>query len=108
MAKFAVFFKFRPEAVKAMMAKPSDRGEVVRKLCESAGATMEAYYMMFGDWDGFVVVDGADSKSAASVSLAVSSSGAFSSISTHELLTTAEFVEALQAASGLTYTAPGG
>ena len=53
MAKFAIFFKFRAETIRGSMAKPSDRGAVVRTLCESAGGTMESYYVMFGAWDGF-------------------------------------------------------
>ena len=58
MAKFVVFFRFKPETVQAMMARPSDRAAAVSTLCEAAGARMEAYYVMFGDWDGMVIVDG--------------------------------------------------
>jgi uncharacterized protein with GYD domain len=108
MAKFAVFFRFKGETVKALIDKPSDRGAVVSKLCEAAGGRMEAYYLMFGQWDGFVIAEVPDSRSAAAVSLAVSSSGAFAAIETHELLETAEFAGVLQTAGGLTYTPPGG
>jgi uncharacterized protein with GYD domain len=80
---------------------------VVAKLCESAGGRMESYYLMFGGWDGFVVFDVPDSDSAAAVSLAVTSTGAFSSIETHELLETAQFAAILSRAGGLTYTPPG-
>ena len=92
MAKFVVFFRFKPETIKALMDHPGDRAAAVSKLCESAGARME---------------DGTDSKSAAAVSLVVSSSGAFAQIATHELLDSGEFVEALGRASGLAYSAPG-
>jgi uncharacterized protein with GYD domain len=107
MAKFAIFFKFRAETIKALMAKPSDRARVVRALCESAGGTMESYYLMFGAWDGFVVFEVADSQAAAAVSLAVTSTGAFASIETHELLEAAEFAEILGRAGRLSYTPPG-
>jgi uncharacterized protein with GYD domain len=107
MARFAIFFRFRPETIKAMMDRPSDRAAAVSKLCESAGARMDAYYLMFGEWDGMVIVEGSDSKTAAAVSLAVSSSGALAQLSTHELLDSGEFVEALGRASGLTYSPPG-
>ena len=107
MARFVVFFRFKPETIKALMERPSDRAAAVSKLCEAAGARMEAYYLMFGEWDGMVIVDGTDSKGAAGVSLVVSSSGAFAQIATHELLDSGEFAEALGRASGLAYSAPG-
>lgn len=107
MAKFAVFFTFKGETVRAMMAHPSDRAAVVSKLCEAAGGRMECYYAMFGAWDGFVVADVPDSRSAAAISLAVSSTGAFQHIETHEVLEASELSNALSMASQLTYTAPG-
>jgi uncharacterized protein with GYD domain len=68
---------------------------------------MLAYYLMFGQWDGFVVFEVPDSAAAAAVSLAVTSSGAFSALETHELLDTAQFAEILGTAAGLAYTPPG-
>jgi uncharacterized protein with GYD domain len=107
MAKFAVFFTFKGETIKDLMAKPSDRGAVVGSLCEAAGGRMEGYYLMFGPWDGFVIADVPDSKAAAAISLAVSSSGAFARIETHELLSAGELTGVLSTAAGLTYTPPG-
>ncbi len=107
MAKFAVFFTFKGDTVKAMMTHPSDRAAVVSKLCEAAGGRMEAYYAMFGHWDGFVIAEVPHSRAAAAVSLAVSSSGAFERIETHELLDAGELNDALSTASGLAYAPPG-
>jgi uncharacterized protein with GYD domain len=107
MAKFAVFFKFKGETVKALIDKPSDRGAVVSKLCEAAGGRMDAYYLMFGAWDGFVIADMPDSAAAAAVSLAVSSSGAFAAVETHELVETSALPDILSRAGGLGYTPPG-
>ena len=69
---------------------------------------MESYYVMFGAWDGFVIFEVPDSSAAAAVSLAVTSTGAFASIETHQLIETAEFADVLGRAGGLTYTPPGG
>jgi uncharacterized protein with GYD domain len=107
MAKFAVFFTFKGEAIKALMDTPSDRAAVVRGLCEAAGGQMDAYYLMFGAWDGFVIADVPDSKAAAAISLAVASTGAFAHLETHELLEAGELGGVLSTASGLSYTAPG-
>jgi uncharacterized protein with GYD domain len=106
-AKFAVFFTLKGETVKAFMDKPSDRAAVVSKLCEEAGGHMDAYYFMFGEWDGIVIVDAPDSKAAAAVSLAVTSTGAFGRLETHELIEPSTMTDILSTASGLTYTPPG-
>jgi len=107
MAKFAVFFAFKGETVKNLMDKPTDRAAVVSRLCEAAGGRMESYYLMFGEWDGFVVIEVPDSKAAAAISFAVSSSGAFSRVQTHELLEAVDLSGILSSAAGLTYTPPG-
>ena len=41
---------------------------------------------MFGQYDGFVIVDLPDSRAAAATSLAVSSTGSFEHLETHELI----------------------
>ena len=107
MAKFAVFFTLKGETVKNMMSRPSDRAAAVNALSEQVGGRMESYYMMFGGYDGFVIVDLPDSTSAAAVSLAVSSSGAFGRIETHELIDVADINGILETAAGLSYSAPG-
>lgn len=108
MAKFAIFFTLTGASVKGMMNKPSDRAAVVSSLCEAAGGRMEAYYWMFGAWDGFVVADLPDSKAAGAISLAVSSSGAFARMETHELIEADAIGGLLNTAAGLSYTPPGG
>lgn len=107
MAKYAIFFTFTGDTVKAFINNPGDRGAVVSKLCESAGGRMENYYLMFGQWDGFVVAEVPDSKAAAAVSLAVSSSGAFGHVETHELIDLSDVNDILAAAGGLAYSPPG-
>jgi uncharacterized protein with GYD domain len=107
MAKFAYFFTFKSETVKGLIGTPSDRGQVVSRLCDAAGGHMDAYYVMFGAWDGFVIADLPDSRAAAAVSLAVTSSGAFDRLETHELLESAELVGILGTAGSLAYSPPG-
>ena len=107
MARYAIFFTFKGETVKAMMDKPVDRAAAATEIVEAAGGRMEAYYLMFGAWDGMCIAVLPDSNAAAAVSLRVSSSGAFAHVETHELLTADELVGALQAAGGLAYSPPG-
>ena len=75
MSKYAVFFTLKGEAIAQAMEQPTDRVVVVSKAVESAGGKLEAYYLMFGQYDGFVIVDLPDSRAAAATSLAVRASG---------------------------------
>jgi uncharacterized protein with GYD domain len=107
MAKFAVFFQFKGETIKRLIENPGDRPGVVRKLAESVGGEMESYYLMFGQWDGFVVVSAPDSQSAAALSLAVAASGAFQHLETHELVDPLDLPAIAHKAHSAAYTPPG-
>jgi uncharacterized protein with GYD domain len=108
--KFAIFFTLTPETVKAAMDRPSDRAAVASGLLESVGGRLDAYYWMFGQYDGFVIFDVADSTSAGAVSLAVSSTGAFARLETHELIPADQVQPLLDRAKSARerYTPPGG
>jgi uncharacterized protein with GYD domain len=86
MTKYAFFFTLTGETIARFIDKPSDRAAAVRALLEPVGGKLESYYFMFGLDDGFAVCDVPDSTSAAAISLAVSSTGAFGHVHTHELI----------------------
>jgi uncharacterized protein with GYD domain len=106
MSKYAVFFTLKAEAIARAMERPSDRVTVVSKAVESAGGKLEAYYLMFGQYDGFVIVDLPDSRAAAATSLAVSSTGAFEHLETHELIEAEDLNPILEQAKGITAQLP--
>jgi uncharacterized protein with GYD domain len=103
MSKYAVFFTLKGEAIARAMEQPSDRVLVV----STAGGKLEAYYLMFGQYDGFVIVDLPDSRAAAATSLAVSSIGAFEHLETHELIEAEDLNPILEQAKGITAQLPG-
>ena len=109
MAKFAVFFSYNAETWAQMIKNPGDREAAIRKLVEPMNGKLDAMYFMFGQDDGFAIIDLPDAATAAAASIAVSSSGAFKSIETHELIAPADLVGILgRSAQALgAYTAPG-
>jgi uncharacterized protein with GYD domain len=109
MAKFAVFFTYRPETWDQMLKKPGDRAAAVRDLASSVGGSMETLYFMFGDRDGFVIVDVPDAEAAAALAVAVSSSGAFSQLETRQLVAPEDLPSVLEKAARAreTYRPPG-
>lgn len=84
--EFVVFFRLKAETVVAAMEHPSDRVAMVNQAVQSLGGRVASYHWMFGPWDGMVIIELPDSAAAAAVSLAVSSSGAFDRVETHELI----------------------
>ncbi len=107
MPKYVSLFNFKGETLKAMMDNPADRAAAVRELAESAGGTLDAYYVMFGQFDGLAILEVPDSPSATALCLRVTSSGAFSHFETHELLPAEQIIPILEKAGELTYRPPG-
>jgi uncharacterized protein with GYD domain len=107
MAKYLLLFNLTGETIKRFIAKPSDRAAVVQGLAESVGGGLESYYWMFGQYDGAAIVSLPDSHTAAVLSLAVTSSGAFSGFQTHELIEASDLTAIAERARGITYQAPG-
>ena len=110
MAKYAIFFSYSSEAWASILENPSDRSAAAREVAAGLGGTIESFYWMFGDFDGFAVFDAPDSVSAAGLSVAVSSSGAFKRAVTTELFTAdhqAALVERAKTALA-SYTPPTG
>ncbi|MCE3552951.1 GYD domain-containing protein [Pseudonocardia sp. RS11V-5] len=109
MAKFAFFFSYSPETWNRMVMKPNDRTAAVRTAVEAQGAQLEALYYMFGGHDGILIIDAPDSRAAAAISVAVTSTGSFDRHETRELITPAELVDVLDKAgrSQQAYVPPG-
>lgn len=109
MAKYASFFSYSSETWARMIDAPGDRAAAIRQMLGSVGGSLEAIYWMFGAYDGIAILDVPDSLSAAAVSLAAGSSGAFKHLETHELFTQEQLGETLARARNATqvYRPPG-
>ena len=107
MARYMSLFTLTGEALSRLVANPQDREAAVRAMIEGLGGTLETYYVMFGQYDGFVVFEAPDSTTAASGAVLAGASGAFSHIETNEVLTPNQFMEVLQKAKGGSFRAPG-
>ena len=108
MTKYAIFFSYTPGSLANMMENPTDRSAEANAVAAAVGGTVESYYWMFGDSDGFVVLDVPDSVSAGAISVAAASSGAFASMETHELFTAQDQAALLEKAKTVanTYSPP--
>ena len=89
---------YTPDAVKALVATPSDREAAARKLIESLGGKLHHLFFAFGQHDVICLIEGPDDQMMAAGALAVAASGTVASSSTVKLMTPAEAMAAMQAA----------
>jgi len=106
-ARYLVLFSLTGETIRRFVAKPSDRAAVIRELAETVGGSLESYYWMFGQYDGVGVFELPDSHTMAAVSLAATSSGAFTHFETHELIEAGDLAAIAERAKGIAYQPPG-
>jgi uncharacterized protein with GYD domain len=105
MANYLVIANYSAEGIKGVMKNGGTaRVDAVKKMVEGLGGKVQSFHFAFGAEDAYVIVELPDNIAAASVGMAVSSSG-LTSVKTVVLLTPAEVDEA--AKRQVTYTPPG-
>jgi uncharacterized protein with GYD domain len=96
MPHFMVSCNYSAEAKTALIANPVDRTKAATAAVESVGGKLHSAFMAFGESDVIVIYEAPDAIAAAALAATLGSSGAFSSIKTTALLTTADSVRALK------------
>jgi uncharacterized protein with GYD domain len=105
MANYLVIANYSAEGIKGVMKNGGTaRVDAVKKMVEGLGGKVQSFHFAFGAEDAYLIVELPDNIAAASVGMAVSSSG-LTSVKTVVLLTPAEVDEA--AKRQVTYTPPG-
>ena len=99
MPSYLVQVSYTADAVAALIKKPQDRTDVVRKAIEKLGGSMHGLWLSFGDHDVVVLADLPDNSSAAAIALAVAGGGACKSVKTTPLLSVGEGMTALKKAA---------
>jgi len=107
MPLYMATFSYAPGSWASLVKNPENREETVRRMLAPVGAKLEHLWYAFGEDDGFALIEAPDNATAAGISIAVTSSGAFTSFKTTVLMTMDETFEALEKAAGITYAAPG-
>lgn len=103
MAHYLFQVAYTPEALKKLIAKPEDRGEVVRKAVEKLGGTVLGTWLCFGDYDTVAVFEMPDNVKAASFALAVAAGGSCKAVRTTPLMSVEEGAAALKKAGSTGY-----
>ncbi len=109
MPRFIFTGCYTSDAIKGMLAKPSDREAAARKIVEAAGGTLVDYYGTTGPKDFLMIVDADDAKDLLAGIMVAGASGAISNPETIRAFSSAELTEIQTRAQGLAsaYKAPG-
>ncbi len=105
MPSYLVQVSYSAEALAAMIKKPHNRAEAVRKPIENLGGKIIGFWFSFGEYDVAAIAEMPDNVSAAAFAFAASAGGSCKTFKTTPLLTPEEAVEAMKKASRIGYKA---
>ena len=103
MPRYLLQASYSTEALAAMIKKPQNRTEAVRKAIEKIGGSMDAIWLSFGDYDIVTIMEMPNNASAAAFALAIAAGGACKSVKTTPLLTVEEGMAAMKKAGNSGY-----
>lgn len=94
MAMFIVTGCYTANAIKGMMANPSDREAAVKPLVDAAGGKMRSFLVTTGDTDFSMVVETDDVDSLMAALMVAGASETVSNLKTVQAFTSAQFMAA--------------
>jgi uncharacterized protein with GYD domain len=97
--KYLVQVSYSTEAWAALVKRPQNRVEVVRKVAEKLGGSVETFWLAFGDYDVVGIFDMPDNASAAAFAMAAAAGGSCKHVKTTPLLSIEEGLEAMKKAA---------
>ncbi|MFP5249952.1 MAG: GYD domain-containing protein [Acidobacteriota bacterium] len=103
MPSYLLQVSYAADALKKLIAKPQDRGEMVRKAIEKLGGTATGTWLSFGDYDIVSLFELPDNVTAASFALAIAAGGSVKAVKTTPLLSMEEEMAALKKAGASPY-----
>ena len=83
-------WKYKDEAIKAMVETPQDRQAELHKAVEAFGGRVHQFFYAFGDYDGIGIVEFPDNEKCAACALTLTGAGANVALRTMVLLTANE------------------
>jgi uncharacterized protein with GYD domain len=108
MADYLMQLSYSTAAWAAMVKRPENRVEAVRKVVEKLGGKLGGFWFCFGDQDLVGLLEMPDNISAAAFAMAISAGGACKSVKTTPLLKVEDGMEAMKKAGSSGYKPVGG
>ena len=108
MADYLLQISYSTTAWAAMIKKPENRVEAVRKVVEKLGGKLGNFWFSFGDQDLVGLFEMPDAISAAAFAMAISAGGACKSVKTTPLMKVEDAMQAMKKAGSAGYKPVGG
>ena len=99
-------FAYTSEAWQSLVRKPEDRGKVFGELVEKMGGRLISMHYCMGDYDGLVIYEAPDNKTAAATLFSAISPGHLKETKTTPLMSVEETVQAMDQARAEPYPPP--
>ena len=99
-------FKYSPQAIKAMIENPQDRGAAATQAAESLGCKLHGIWWTFGDHDGVFILEAPDHATVIALSMAAGASGQLTTETT-VMVDMNEAQEAMRKAGSAGFVPPG-
>jgi uncharacterized protein with GYD domain len=87
---------YTPEAIKGLLANPTDREDAARAMIESLGGTLHHLFFAFGDYDVVCLIEAEDDTMMAAGAMVVASTGTVARGRTTKLMTAGDAMEAMK------------
>jgi len=103
MADYMIQLSYSSAAYAALIKRPENRVEAVRKVIEKLGGKIVGFWFAFGDHDLVGILQMPDNVSAAAFAMAISAGGACKHVKTTALLRIEEGMDAMKKAGNTGY-----
>lgn len=103
MADYLLQLSYNAPAWSAMVKRPENRAEAVRKSVEKLGGRINGFWMSFGEHDVVGILEMPDNVSAAAFAMAIAAGGACHHVKTTPLLSLDEGMMAMKKAGSSGY-----
>ncbi len=103
MAEYLMQLSYSSEAWAAMIKRPENRVEAVRKVVEKLGGKVGGFWMSFGEHDMVGLLEMPDNVSVADFAMAISAGGACKNVKTTPLLRIEDGMVAMKKAGACGY-----
>ena len=107
MSLYMVQFAYTSEAWAALVDTQEDRSVAIAKVAEAMGSRMVSYYLSFGEYDGFTLIEAPDELTAAAVVMVAAKTGHLRATKTTTVLSVEDGLEAMRRARQATFRGPG-
>jgi uncharacterized protein with GYD domain len=108
MARYVITGNYTAEAMKGMIARPSDRAKATGALVAAAGGKLETYLMTTGEHDFLMIVSTENVNAMLAALIVAGAAGGATNLKTVQAFSSEEFMAAQKAAAGIAakYAAP--